>query len=155
MCVATFPVRDDVLEIKFGFDGPTKLWWERTEVVTNPKNRLVSFCVSQEYFMRSCSVSSGPCRSHRGNMEAEAMVLQVDLVSMVTSDGHRQWQQWEGRSLSMRHYNNKGNLKVNRRTNHLKQQIQFSLPFTKYVNIHIIMCNNRFHHSSHITLTIY
>ena len=50
------------------------------------------------------------------------MVLQVDLVSMVTSDGHRQWQQWEGRSLSMRHYNNKGNLKVNRRTNHLKQQ---------------------------------
>lgn len=110
MCVATFTVRDDVLEIKFGFDGPTKLRWEGTEVVTNPKNRLVSFCVSQEYFMRSCSVSSGPCRSHRGNMEAEAMVLQVDLVSMVTSDGHRQWQQWEGRSLSMRHYNNKGNL---------------------------------------------
>lgn len=63
-----------------------------------------------------------------GNMEAKAMVLQVDLVSMVTSDGHRQWQQWEGRSLSMRHYNNKGNLKVNRRTNHLKQQQIYHLP---------------------------
>ena len=47
------------------------------------------------------------------------MVLKIDLVSMVTSDGHRQWQQWEGRSLSMRHYNNKGNLEVNRRTSHL------------------------------------
>ena len=63
-------------------------------------------------------------------MEAEAMVLQVDLVSMVTSDGHRQWQQWEGRSLSMRHYNNKGNLKVNRRTNCLKQHTHM---FTKVI----------------------
>ena len=87
--------------------------------------------MSRGHIMRSCSVSNGPCCSHRGNVEAEAMVLQVDLVSMVTSDGHRQWQQWEGRSLSMRHYNNKGNLKVNRRMNHLKQQIQLLLQFAK------------------------
>lgn len=72
--------------------------------------------------MRSCSVSSGPCRSQRGNMEAKAMVLQVDLVSMVTSDGHRQWQQCGGRSLSMPRCNNMENLKVDRRTNHYKQK---------------------------------
>ena len=78
--------------------------------------RLVPPCVCGGH---TRPVSSRPCRSHRGNTEAKPMVLKVDLVSMVTSDGHRQWQQWEGRSLSMRHYNNKGNLEVNRRTSHL------------------------------------
>lgn len=50
------------------------------------------------------------------------MVLQFDWVAMVTSGGHRQWQQWEGRSPGMRHYNNKGNLEVNRRAERLKPQ---------------------------------
>lgn len=44
------------------------------------------------------------------DMEAAAVVLQFDWAAMVTSGGHRQWQQWEARSPGMRHYNNKGNL---------------------------------------------
>lgn len=48
------------------------------------------------------------------------VMLQSDVVAMVTSGGHRQWQQWEGLSPVTRHYNNKGNLKVNRRADCLK-----------------------------------
>lgn len=48
------------------------------------------------------------------------VLLQSDVVAMVTSGGHRQWQQWEGPCPGTRHYNNKGNLKVNRRADGLK-----------------------------------
>jgi len=57
-------------------------------------------------------------------MEAKAPALQFELVPRVTSGGHRQWQQWEVRSHGMRHYNNKGNLKVNRRTSRWKPRDQ-------------------------------
>lgn len=50
------------------------------------------------------------CCSDGDNMEAQAVALEFELVAVVTSGGRRQWQQWEGRSHGMRHYNNKGNL---------------------------------------------
>lgn len=58
--------------------------------------------------------------SDRDNVEAVALALQFELLSLVTSGGRRQWQQWEVRSHGMRHYNNKGNLKVNRRASRWK-----------------------------------
>lgn len=64
-------------------------------------------------------------------MEAEVLALEFDLFSMVTSGGRRQWQQWEVRSHGMRHYNNKGNLKVNRRASRWKTQSQTYLDETK------------------------
>lgn len=47
------------------------------------------------------------------DVEAEAVGLKLDVVPAVTSGGHRQRQQRQGRSPGGRHYNNKGNLEVN------------------------------------------
>ena len=52
-------------------------------------------------------------RSDRDDVEAEAVGLKLDVVPAVTSGGHRQRQQRQGRSPGGRHYNNKGNLEVN------------------------------------------
>lgn len=51
--------------------------------------------------------------SDRDDVEAEAVGLKLDVVPAVTSGGHRQRQQRQGRSPGGRHYNNKGNLEVN------------------------------------------
>lgn len=63
------------------------------------------------------------------------MLLQSDVVAMVTSGGHRQWQQWEGPSPGMRHYNNKGNLEVNRRADRLKTTSAMYRPALKQERI--------------------
>lgn len=52
-------------------------------------------------------------RSDWDDVEAEAVCLKLDVVPAVTSGGHRQRQQRQGRSPGGRHYNNKGNLEVN------------------------------------------
>lgn len=49
-------------------------------------------------------------RSDRDDVEAEAVGLELDVVPAVTSGGHRQRQQRQGRNPGGRHYNNKGNL---------------------------------------------
>lgn len=74
-----------------------------------------SLSVSTEEISELPACPKGHAHSHWHNMEPIAPIRLLDWVSMVTSDGHRQWQQWEGRSLLMPHYNNKGNLKVNGR----------------------------------------
>lgn len=52
-------------------------------------------------------------RSDGDDVEAEAVGLELDVVPAVTSGGHRQRQQRQGRNPGGRHYNNKGNLEVN------------------------------------------
>lgn len=52
--------------------------------------------------------------SHGQNVKSESMGVPPNLVSVVTSGGHMQRQQLGGRSLWM-HYNNRGNLKVNKK----------------------------------------
>lgn len=64
----------------------------------------------------SSSLRSSPLwggRSDWDDVEAEAVCLKLDVVPAVTSGGHRQRQQRQGRSPGGRHYNNKGNLEVN------------------------------------------
>ncbi len=69
--------------------------------------------------------------SHWQNMKSESMSVPPNLVSVVTSGGHRQWQQLGGRSLGM-HYNNRGNLKVNK-----KGMYHFNIP-REWLHINIL-----------------
>lgn len=64
----------------------------------------------------SCRVDPPSLRGGRSDgddVEAKAVGLKLDVVPAVTSGGHRQRQQRQGRSPGGRHYNNKGNLEVN------------------------------------------
>ena len=62
---------------------------------------------------------SSSISSDGDDVRSVAVALQLVAVAVVTSGGHRPWQQWVVLSHGTRHYNNKGNLEVNRRTSHL------------------------------------
>lgn len=68
--------------------------------------------VAGRHRVRSVLPPSG-VGSDGDDVEAEAVGLKLDVVPAVTSGGHRQRQQRQGRSPGGRHYNNKGNLEVN------------------------------------------